>query len=102
MLFGIVVPCAMFHILVLIVPGLLMIWTVQGSVLARAIFRRIVFIAPSRGMIGYQGEFLTDTRGTGVMSRLFHSYAAYKGPIGGRRNGIYVNVLGKSGCRTSF
>jgi GTP-binding protein len=52
---------------------------------------RIVFIAPSRGLIGYQGEFLTDTRGTGIMSRLFHSYASYKGPIGGRRNGVLIS-----------
>lgn len=53
---------------------------------------RIVFIAPSRGLIGYQGEFLTDTRGTGIMSRLFHSYASYKGPIGGRRNGVLIST----------
>jgi GTP-binding protein len=52
---------------------------------------RISFIAPSRGLIGYQGEFLTDTRGTGIMSRLFHSYGAYKGPIGGRRNGVLIS-----------
>ncbi|HUX78304.1 MAG TPA: translational GTPase TypA [Alphaproteobacteria bacterium] len=58
---------------------------------------RITFIAPSRGLIGYQGEFLTDTRGTGIMSRLFHSYAAYKGPIGGRRNGVLIsNVMGQA------
>lgn len=58
---------------------------------------RIVFIAPSRGMIGYQGEFMTDTRGTGVMSRLFHSYATYKGPIGGRRNGVLIsNAMGQA------
>ena len=40
---------------------------------------RIVFHAPSRGLIGYHGEFLTDTRGTGVMNRMFHGYAPYKG-----------------------
>ncbi|EKE10319.1 MAG: hypothetical protein ACD_16C00054G0015 [uncultured bacterium] len=58
---------------------------------------RIVFVAPSRGLIGYQGEFLTDTRGTGVMSRLFHSYGAYKGPIGGRRNGVLIsNATGQA------
>ena len=58
---------------------------------------RIVFIAPSRGLIGYQGEFLTDTRGTGIMSRLFHSYAAYKGPIGGRLNGVLIsNAMGQT------
>jgi len=52
---------------------------------------RVVFIAPSRGLIGYQGEFMTDTRGTGIMSRLFHSYGPYKGPIGGRRNGVLIS-----------
>jgi GTP-binding protein len=41
-------------------------------------------------MIGYHGEFLTDTRGTGVMSRLFHGYGPYKGPIEGRRNGVLI------------
>ena len=46
---------------------------------------------PSRGLIGYHGEFLTDTRGTGVMSRLFHGYAPYKGPIEGRRNGVLIS-----------
>ena len=51
---------------------------------------RIVFLAPSRGLIGYFGEFLTDTRGTGVMNRLFHSYAPVKGPIAGRRNGVLI------------
>lgn len=58
---------------------------------------RITFIAPSRGLIGYQGEFLTDTRGTGIMSRLFHSYGAFKGPIGGRRNGVLIsNAMGQA------
>lgn len=58
---------------------------------------RIVFVAPSRGLIGYQGEFLTDTRGTGIMNRLFHSYASYKGPIGGRRNGALIsNATGQA------
>jgi GTP-binding protein len=52
---------------------------------------RITFLAPSRGLIGYQGEFLTDTRGTGIMSRLFHGYAPYKGPIEGRRNGGLIS-----------
>jgi GTP-binding protein len=58
---------------------------------------RITFISPSRGLIGYQGEFLTDTRGTGIMSRLFHSYGAFKGPIGGRRNGALIsNSMGQA------
>ncbi|HZT17817.1 MAG TPA: translational GTPase TypA [Dongiaceae bacterium] len=52
---------------------------------------RMVFHVPSRGLIGYHGQFLTDTRGTGVMSRLFHAYAPYKGPIEGRRNGVLVS-----------
>src|SRR5262249_5058939 len=42
---------------------------------------RLNFLAPSRGLIGYHGEFLTDTRGTGIMNRIFHGYAPYKGPI---------------------
>ncbi len=51
---------------------------------------RITFKAPSRGLIGYQGQFLTDTRGTGVMNRLFHSYGPYKGDIGGRNRGALI------------
>jgi len=53
--------------------------------------QRLVFHAPSRGMIGYHGEFLTDTRGTGVMNRLFHAYRPYKGPIPGRRQGVLIS-----------
>jgi len=52
---------------------------------------RLSFLGPTRGLIGYQGEFLADTRGTGVMSRLFHGYAPHKGPIEGRRNGVLVS-----------
>jgi GTP-binding protein len=52
---------------------------------------RLSFLGPTRGLLGYQGEFLADTRGTGVMSRLFHGYAPYKGPIEGRRNGVLVS-----------
>jgi GTP-binding protein len=51
---------------------------------------RLVFLAPTRGLIGYQGELLTDTRGTAVMNRLFHSYGAYRGEIVGRRNGVLI------------
>jgi GTP-binding protein len=51
---------------------------------------RLVFHAPSRGLIGYYGEFLTDTRGTGVMNRLFHSYSPYKGNIPARRTGVLI------------
>ncbi|MEL6978838.1 MAG: translational GTPase TypA [Pseudomonadota bacterium] len=53
---------------------------------------RIVALAPSRGLIGYHGEFLTDTRGTGVLNRVFHSWAAYKGPIQGRRRGVLISM----------
>ena len=52
---------------------------------------RITFLAPSRGLIGYQSRFMTDTRGTGVMNRLYHSYAPYKGDIGQRRNGALIS-----------
>ncbi|MGC1901058.1 MAG: translational GTPase TypA, partial [Pseudolabrys sp.] len=52
---------------------------------------RLVFHAPTRGLIGYQGELLTDTRGTAIMNRLFHAYALYKGPIQGRRNGVLIS-----------
>jgi GTP-binding protein len=51
---------------------------------------RLVFRAPTRGLIGYQGELLTDTRGTAVMNRVFHAYADYKGDIAGRRNGALI------------
>jgi len=52
---------------------------------------RLVFHAPTRGLIGYQGELLTDTRGTAIMNRLFHSYQDYKGEIAGRRNGVLLS-----------
>jgi GTP-binding protein len=52
---------------------------------------RLVFHAPTRGLIGYQGELLTDTRGTAVMNRIFHAYAPYKGDIPGRRNGVLIS-----------
>jgi GTP-binding protein len=52
---------------------------------------RLVFYAPTRGLIGYQGELMTDTRGTSVMNRLFHEYAEYKGDIPGRRNGVLIS-----------
>ena len=53
---------------------------------------RLMFLAPSRGLIGFHGEFLTDTRGTGVVNRLFHGYASFKGPIEGRRNGVLIST----------
>ncbi len=52
---------------------------------------RLVFYGPTRGLIGYQSELLTDTRGTGIMNRLFHGYAPFKGPIQGRRNGVLIS-----------
>jgi len=58
---------------------------------------RVTFLCPTRGLIGYHGEFLTDTRGTGIMNRLFHSYVPHKGDIPGRRNGVLIaNASGKS------
>lgn len=53
---------------------------------------RIVAHVPSRGLIGYQGEFMTDTRGNGVLNRIFHSWAPYKGPIQGRRQGVLISM----------
>jgi GTP-binding protein len=52
---------------------------------------RVTFLGPSRGLIGYHGQFLTETRGTGVMNRVFHSYGSYKGVIEGRRNGVLIS-----------
>jgi GTP-binding protein len=53
---------------------------------------RIVAHVPSRGLIGYHGEFLTDTRGTGVLNRVFHDWAEYKGSIPGRRAGVLISM----------
>ncbi len=47
---------------------------------------------PSRGLIGYHGEFLTDTRGTGVLNRVFHEWAPHRGSIPGRRNGVLISI----------
>src|SRR6202522_1759045 len=52
---------------------------------------RLVFYAPTRGLIGYQGELMTDTKGTAIMNRLFHNYLPYKGDIQGRRNGVLIS-----------
>ena len=51
---------------------------------------RLIFKVPSRGLIGYHGQFLTETRGTGVLNRIFHSYGAFKGNIENRRNGVLI------------
>ena len=53
---------------------------------------RLIFKAPSRGLIGYHSEFLTDTCGTGIMNRIFSEYGPYKGPIQGRHNGALVSL----------
>ncbi|HMW36907.1 MAG TPA: translational GTPase TypA [bacterium] len=53
---------------------------------------KIEFVIPARGLIGYRGEFLTDTRGTGVLNHIFHDYAPYKGDIGGRLNGVLISM----------
>ena len=52
---------------------------------------RITFSAPSRGLIGYHGEFLSDTRGTGIMNRLFEKYGPHRGVIEGRKNGVLIS-----------
>ncbi len=61
---------------------------------------RLVMLCPSRGLIGYAGEFLTDTRGTGILNRVFHSYTPHKGPIEGRRNGVLISMA--DGQTTSY
>jgi len=61
---------------------------------------RIIALVPSRGLIGYHGEFLTDTRGSGVLNRLFHSWAPYKGPIQGRRQGVLISM--ENGTSVSY
>jgi GTP-binding protein len=53
---------------------------------------RIIAHVPSRGLIGYNGEFMTDTRGTGVLNRVFHGWAPYKGSIPGRRAGVLISM----------
>jgi len=54
--------------------------------------QRLIFYVPTRGLIGYQGELLTDTRGTAIMNRLFHNYAPHKGEIQGRRAGVLIST----------
>ena len=61
---------------------------------------RIVAHVPSRGLIGYHGEFLTDTRGTGVINRVFHSWAPHKGVIPGRRAGVLISM--ENGTSVAF
>lgn len=65
--------------------------------------QRLVFHAPTRGLIGYQGELLTDTRGTAVMNRLFHDYAPFKGEVTGRRTGVLIsNASGEATAYSLF
>ncbi|XVN42223.1 MAG: translational GTPase TypA [Candidatus Rickettsia vulgarisii] len=52
---------------------------------------RVTFLGPSRGLIGYHSQFLTETRGTGIMNRVFHEYGPYKGAIEGKRNGVLIS-----------
>ena len=61
---------------------------------------RIIAHVPSRGLIGYQGQFMTDTRGTGVLNRVFHDWAPFKGPIEGRRQGVLVSM--ESGISVAY
>lgn len=61
---------------------------------------RLTFLIPSRGLIGYHGEFLTDTRGTGLMNRLFDGYHPYVGTIEGRRNGSLISA--EDGSTTQY
>ncbi|KAA0969696.1 translational GTPase TypA [Aureimonas fodinaquatilis] len=65
--------------------------------------QRLVFHAPTRGLIGYQSELLTDTRGTAIMNRLFHSYQPFKGHLAGRNNGVLIsNESGESVAYAMF
>ncbi len=53
---------------------------------------RIIALVPSRGLIGYHSEFMTDTRGTGILNRVFHSWSPHKGSISGRRQGVLISM----------
>jgi GTP-binding protein len=65
--------------------------------------QRLVFHAPTRGLIGYQSELLTDTRGTAVMNRLFHDYAPFRGEVAGRRTGVLIsNATGEATAYSLF
>ena len=65
--------------------------------------QRLVFYAPTRGLLGYQSELLSDTRGTAVMNRLFHAYAPFKGEIQGRRTGVLIsNAVGDATAYSLF
>jgi GTP-binding protein len=65
--------------------------------------QRLVFNVPTRGLIGYQSELMTDSRGTAVMNRLFHGYVPHKGDIPGRRNGVLIsNAAGEATAYSLF
>jgi GTP-binding protein len=61
---------------------------------------RIIAHVPSRGLIGYHGEFLTDTRGTGVLNRVFHGWSPWRGAVPGRRNGVLISM--EAGVSVSY
>ena len=61
---------------------------------------RIVAYVPSRGLIGYHGQFMTDTRGSGVLNRIFHGWVPHKGPIQGRRQGVMISM--ENGVSVSY
>jgi GTP-binding protein len=61
---------------------------------------RIIAHVPSRGLIGYHGEFLTDTRGSGVLNRLFHGWTPFRGAIQGRRQGVLISM--ENGASVAF
>ena len=64
---------------------------------------RMVFFVPTRGLLGYQSELLSDTRGTAVMNRIFHEYAPYKGEVAGRRTGVLIsNAVGEATAYSLF
>lgn len=56
--------------------------------------QRLVFEAPSRGLIGFRSAFATLTRGTGILHRAFSAYGAYKGPMDGVRKGVLISTAG--------
>lgn len=53
---------------------------------------RVEFLAPTRSLIGYTSEFMTDTKGTGIMNHVFHDYGPYIGPLPGRKNGVLISM----------
>ena len=62
--------------------------------------KRLIFHAPTRGLMGYTSRFLTLTKGTGVINRIFHSYGEYEGDMEGRRNGALISM--ENGTAVAF